>query len=612
MSQTRIYSFLYAIIFCMVSFISSAQQKSTNIQTINGKKYYIHVVEKGQSLYAISKIYGVDVNFILAENDEAIDGIKAGQELKILLSNQMVQNHTVADTNAFVYHKVAKGETLYSITKKYSKTEKQLQDLNPGLTANIKEGQLIAVAEKKQIKTTTPKENNHSLKDQINTYTVAHGETLYGICKKLNVLENDLLALNPEVKSGIKEGQILKLPANVKKIQVLNEPAVMELKETMTDTVVFNQNKKGTYNIGLFLPFKLGESELINVDEYIQANQSFPTLQSIAVDFYLGMKKAVDSLSSSGFEVNLLLFDVDDRDSARIESYCKSQDFKTLDLIIGPLYTSAFKIVSGNAKRLSIPIIAPITQQSKILYNNPFVSKVSPSIYTLIDGLADYTVDSLSTGTKVMIVNDASTKDHPYLKAFKKEYNARLLSKGKTLKDSIIEVKGLAGVKSTVDASKKNVVVLLTHNQVFLADFITQLYVFTEKKDITLMGYSSVSEIDNLDQEYLNKLQFSFASQNCIDYSDTLTLKLVKQYQSMMNTDPSDYYLEAFDIGFYALKHLKEKGPSVFGQLEQYPAQGASIGFNFIRPDTQTGFENKALYIYKYNDYKLRQVNWKN
>jgi hypothetical protein len=63
--------------------LANAQAKSTDIKTINGKKYYIHKVEKGQSLYAIAKTYNMDVNSILAENDDAIDGLNAGQELKI-------------------------------------------------------------------------------------------------------------------------------------------------------------------------------------------------------------------------------------------------------------------------------------------------------------------------------------------------------------------------------------------------------------------------------------------------------------------------------------------------------------------------------------------------
>ena len=41
-----------------------SQTKSDKIQTIEGKKYYIHKVEKSQSLYAISKLYTVSLEEI--------------------------------------------------------------------------------------------------------------------------------------------------------------------------------------------------------------------------------------------------------------------------------------------------------------------------------------------------------------------------------------------------------------------------------------------------------------------------------------------------------------------------------------------------------------------
>lgn len=57
--------------------------KSTNITTINGKKYYLHKVAHAQSLYGIAKIYGIDVNTILSENPGASKGIVVGQDLRI-------------------------------------------------------------------------------------------------------------------------------------------------------------------------------------------------------------------------------------------------------------------------------------------------------------------------------------------------------------------------------------------------------------------------------------------------------------------------------------------------------------------------------------------------
>src|SRR4051812_46456952 len=60
-----------------------AQNKSSNIQTIGGKKYYVHMIEKKQSLYSISKLYNISIDELYAVNPELKNGAKAGQEIKI-------------------------------------------------------------------------------------------------------------------------------------------------------------------------------------------------------------------------------------------------------------------------------------------------------------------------------------------------------------------------------------------------------------------------------------------------------------------------------------------------------------------------------------------------
>jgi len=61
-------------------------KKSDKVETIDGKKFYLHSVEKGQTLYSIAKAYGTTVDIVLANNQEAIDGLKAGEKLKIPFS----------------------------------------------------------------------------------------------------------------------------------------------------------------------------------------------------------------------------------------------------------------------------------------------------------------------------------------------------------------------------------------------------------------------------------------------------------------------------------------------------------------------------------------------
>ncbi|MBI3518421.1 MAG: LysM peptidoglycan-binding domain-containing protein [Bacteroidetes bacterium] len=603
-------------ILWLVSFIVQAQTKSTDIKTINGKKYYIHKVEKGQSLYAIAKTYGMDVNSILAENDEAIDGLKNGQELKIPFESLLPKTGNAIDTNKYVYHKISKGETVYGITKKFGIDEKKLASYNPTLNSGLKEGEYLIIGEKKKNGSNAKPAsvtNTVVVANTKDSYTVLSGETLYGISKKINVSQDDLLKWNPEIKDGIKPGQVLKLAAPKSSAVTATSPSVASSTAPvlMSSEVgeVVSKTKKEAYNIGLFLPFKLIESEGINIDELARAKASFPATQALALDFYAGFKKAVDSLISKDFEVEIHLFDTEDRDSLKVDAICKTPEFKNLDAIFGPLYVSTFKIVSKYARAIQIPVVSPVIQQNKILFGNPLSSKVTPSAYTLIEGLADYSLDSLASAN-VIIVN-TTAKDQMYIKTFKSRYNEALTAHKKTLKDSITEVKGVAGVKAAYVAGKQNVVVLLTNNQVYLQDFITQLYVFSEKKDIVLMGFNSVSNIDNLDQDYLNALHFHFAAPNHIDFKDSIIGVLTKHYQEVYTADPSEYYFQGFDIGMYYLSHLKTQGPDFFLKLDANPWEGVSTDFKFYRPDAETGFENRAVNIYKYSNYQLQKSGWK-
>ncbi len=534
--------FVLSFIFILSSFISEAQEKSSEIKTVGGKKYYIHKVEKGQSLYAISKIYNIDINVILAENDEAIDGLRNGQELKIPVSGAATTIQPILgspiDTIRYAYHKVAKRETVYSICKQYSITEAQINQWNPSVAAaGIKFGQMLIVGDKKK-----------------------------------NIVGTPVLLVDSAIK-------IVKA-------------------------------KKTKYNIGLLLPFKIAESELLDVSNLVQSKSNFPQVQSLAVDFLLGFNKAIDSLKSNDFSVQTFLYDIDDKDSNKVGPLCKSAEFKALDLIVGPAYPSGFKDVSVYAKSYNIPLISPFTQQSKILFKNNIASKVNPSQFTMIESLADYCVDSLKATASVFIVNNGMVKDQQYVRAFKQSYNEHLKELNFPVKDSVVEVRGLAGAKAAHITGKKNVYVLFSNNQVFLTDFVTQLAVYADKKDITLAGWQNITATDNIDQDYLNRLSYTFPSQNNLinvrAYSN-----LIKYYQTQMSSDPSDYYFQGFDVGQYYLQNLKTIGPDFVNQLDKLQSEGNYLRFKFYRPDENTGFENKGVYIFKYNNYQLYRTGWK-
>lgn len=79
----NIKTILFLTIFLIISSWANAQIliKSRKIVNINGKEYYLHTVEKGQTLFSISKTYNVDVRDIYEANPELENTLSSGQNL---------------------------------------------------------------------------------------------------------------------------------------------------------------------------------------------------------------------------------------------------------------------------------------------------------------------------------------------------------------------------------------------------------------------------------------------------------------------------------------------------------------------------------------------------
>src|ERR1043166_634200 len=107
--KNKFIKFLFFFLLISISVFSQDGKKSSVIKTIDGKKFYVHTVEKGQSLYAIAKLYNIDLNSLLVENPDAIDGLKTGDILNIPFKSDAVESVTSpSDMDKYIFHKVEK------------------------------------------------------------------------------------------------------------------------------------------------------------------------------------------------------------------------------------------------------------------------------------------------------------------------------------------------------------------------------------------------------------------------------------------------------------------------------------------------------------------------
>lgn len=146
----------------------------------NNSNYYI--VQKGDTLYAIARKYGVTVNDLMSINNLNSSLLSIGQQLVIPNSNQ--------NANLDNYYIVKSGDTLYGIAKKYNTTVDNLKVIN-NLNSN-----LLSIGQKLMLPG-----NNY--------YVVQKGDTLYGIAKRYNTTVDSIKSKNNLSSNLLSIGQKL-------------------------------------------------------------------------------------------------------------------------------------------------------------------------------------------------------------------------------------------------------------------------------------------------------------------------------------------------------------------------------------------------------------------
>lgn len=160
---------------------------------------------------------------------------------------------------------VQKGDTYYSISKKYNITLQELYDAN-GIEAGavLKIGQVLKIPGKASSEKVATKTSTVKTKE----YQIVSGDTLYSISKKFGTTVDNLRSLNGlDEKSVLKVGQVLKVPSSETSTSVATTTAktnTSEIKQssstvssesiTLEDVRTYDTNKKG--NVNLVWPVK--------------------------------------------------------------------------------------------------------------------------------------------------------------------------------------------------------------------------------------------------------------------------------------------------------------------------------------------------------------------
>ncbi len=211
---------MYEIVFAgALLFHPQAETDSIGTEMIDGKLYVIHKVDEKETLYAISRRYGSSVESILKSNPGASANLEIGQILKVpydkKVSLKPASNNTI--------HKVAAGETMYSISRSYGVTVDDLRkwnnlsdnSLSIGQDLIVRKAPATAVRTEQQVSKPNTEESARPIPAS-GLHTVASKETLFSIARQYGLTVSQIKSWNSLESDELKVGQVIAVAANAK------------------------------------------------------------------------------------------------------------------------------------------------------------------------------------------------------------------------------------------------------------------------------------------------------------------------------------------------------------------------------------------------------------
>ncbi len=605
----------------------------TKTTTSSGKEV-IHEVQPKETFYSIEKKYGISDEALKAANPFLEKtGVQIGQKLVIPAKGSAPKTaaKTVKEKGAekYVYHDVQPKETKFGIAKQYNMTVAELEKRNPDIVANLPVGYRLTIkgtapktdhvpAETaKAVETKKPAETAKKAVSYMD-YQVKPKETFYSLGRVFHLSQEELLALNPSLSEGVKEGMVLKVPAGYiapapiiaaqvpDKTTDSSKPVentgggikiIDKVKSEENDSEVVALTKKKTNErkkVVLLLPFNLAkvQSDTAGTANRIK-NDKF---LNMTLDFYSGAMMAIDSAKTLKLPIDVAIYDSQEtKTTSNVSSLIsKLQD---ADAVIGPFYQNNAEATANTLRLYNVPVISPLSKDSANPIENLYQS--IPASDVIRNSVFDYMRSK--NGNIVAVVDKKKESIINYIKQ-----NQRGVAFA-----SLTETGGLdvASLKSLLIPNRMNYVVMETGNTAMVKATIKAM-IDSQKTcqvQLVILEPNSTLDTDEINFDNLVKLKLMYPSVTR-ESDDQSVLIYEKQYRLKNKANPTTYATRGFDVTFDTMMRLVQ-GKTFQETADMMTTQQVDNKFQYYRKE-DGGHANKGVYILYYDsDLTLKVAN---
>ncbi|WP_318312420.1 LysM peptidoglycan-binding domain-containing protein [Flagellimonas crocea] len=556
--------------------------------------FEVYTVQPKETRWSIAHKYGISVDSLLVLNpklDKNTNYLAAGEELK--LPRPKGDSLKEQKTEIFTSYTVPPKMTLYSLGREYGIPTDSIVRLNPEIMkqGGLKEGMVVRLPKKKD------KEGIVNT-DNFIFYEVKPKQNIFRITQNLKITRDDLFRLNPALENGLKAGMVLKLPKEkAGELEVKN--ALVLDKINLVDSI----NVENRPKLVFMLPFRLDK---VNVADTEKAEELIKNRRDLALSlgFYTGAMVALDSIKKLGVSVDVKTYDTQ-LDQAKVKEILFRENLNGVDAIIGPLAAGPLDEVAVQASAKNIPVIAPISSDSKLSHGNVFFSVPTDAI--LRDKMLSY-VEKIHKNENIIIIAD-STHQVAHDSILSKFPSARIAK--------VIDNKSLHLDEFLIQLSEDNENwVFLETDQPNMVASVTSILNSANTAAMNSEGerlikvrmfttnYNAAFDDDAVSRTHLSNLKFTYPSINRESDNDSFTRAYMKKYNGVF---PDRYAVRGFDLTMDVLLKLAYKNnlfeTSKYIGLTEY----AGNGFDYLN-DWTSGYFNRASFIMEYDNLQIKEV----
>ena len=583
--------------------VAAVMANANAVASPSNRVHYIKI-EAGQTLYGLSREYGVTVDQIIDANPELrTEQLKAGQMLKIppkVTENGERKTENVAREAEAQRQAEQKAREEQARAEAQRQAEQKAREERARIEAQ-RQAEQKAREEQARAETAKKQAADNAKRDAAVQPTVS-----------VENIDNPDASAAPMRRPVVNPYPFAEVPQEF--------PLTQAPYYNFSTVSSFNYQVRDRQNVSrlfvtVIMPLNLSRMNEISTSKFDieqRGKKEYKVFEFI--QFYEGILMALEELQNNGVDVVLNVVDLtSDKDEDVVAAF-NSHNVANSDFVVALLVKKPFAKLAELAKQHQVFVINPFSSRVEVVKDNPYVVKCMPSIEGTVKGMLDIVAKRHRGGNLYVLHSNnksAATDEKEFHDELQRQLEAR-----KDIKYTFFDWSANAKLVPTLKTTNDNVIISIfdqdkNKNTVYSTTLLNRLSAINKNVPELMTTTNYLTEYPNVDFEQLQHLNYTTVTMGYLDYNNLKHKKFIDTYKDKFRTEPNTLYAGvAHDIMLYFCTALWTQGAEFWRNPQKFKApNGMLFPFGFRQSSPTGGYENQLPDIYRMSNFKLIPAN---